>query len=1138
MSLQFYLGASGSGKSHRLYSELIERSIKEPDRNFMLIVPDQFTMQTQMELIREHPDHAIMNIDSLSFGRLTHRILEEAGAENVPVIDDTGKSLILRRIASKTADRLPVLGRNISRIGYVHEIKSAISEFMLYGHGTDDIDRIKDIEGISPSLREKMTELSVLYSEFKKELGSDYITKEEKMTLLADNIGRSDIIRGSVIAFDGFTGFTPLQYNVIRELLKRADEVKVSLLFDTDDDMMGQDSEQYLFHMSTDTMRRLRKVSDEAGTAVLPDVMISGQGRFRDNSEMAHLEKNLFRYPHSVYEKKPENIRIFESSTVHEEIRQTCVTIRSMIRSSNLRYSDFAVVSGDLSGYANEIMTVFADFGLPIYMDQARAILLNPFIEMIRSALGIISDDFSQESVMHYLRCGMSAVTDDDADIFENHIRRCGIRGRKRYSSDFQNGRGRNELPQGLIDRINNIRAVLMDELSPLCKEKDAPAGDHIRGLYDFLIKNDAGSKVMAMSVQFADKGDAPRAKEYSQIYKLTIDLLDQFDDLLGDEKMNLDEFTQILEAGFAEVRAGTIPQDVDRIMVGDMERTRLSGVRNLFFIGVNDGNIPADTLSGGILSDIDREKLSDAGVELAPTPRQQMFIQRLYLYMNMTKPSDKLFISYALSDSEGRMLHPSYLIGMMLELYPRLSVECPEKSEPEERLECMQDVTGFLSADLRESAAGAGAGTADRAAVLYSEMVSQKGVIKEKAENLLNTAFYEYESSPLGIKAAEKLYGNEIKGSVSRLELFASCPYAHFLRYGMDLSERKEYEFEAVDLGTVYHSILESFGRELIREGTTWGAVNSERGDEIADRLTEQAAVVYGEDILHSSTRNAELIMRMKRVIRRTVRTISSQTRCGLFTPESYELRFENRQKLQVPGRGQVNMAMSGRIDRIDTYRKDGDLYYRIIDYKSGANTLSLNDIYDGTKLQLPVYMDEAMNIEHERYKGDNIVPAGMFYYHIADPVLKSDQLMSDDSEEIEKMKSLKLSGMLRSDGGIDVMMDNGLSEGGSASIVIPVKYNKNGSAAASSSVYSKDEMNLVTEYAQYRSSELGCGIASGDISVSPEKKGRRSSCEYCAYRTICMIDTRLPGYAARVQHTAKDEEVLEKMKEDISAK
>ncbi len=1145
MSLQFYLGAAGSGKSSRIHREMIERSIRESERNFILIVPDQFTMQAQMQLIREHPDHAIMNIDALSFGRLTHRILEEAGAEVTPVLDDTGKSLILRHIAAGVSEQLPVLGRNISKIGYVHEIKSAISEFMLYGIGTEEIEKIKKTDGISHSLCEKLTELSVLYTAFCRELGSDYITKEEKLTLLADNIGRSGIIRGSVIAFDGFTGFTPLQYRVIGELLKAAAEVRVSLLFDIRDKAGEQSQEQNLFHMSGDTMRKLRRTAEDAGTDILPDVYVEARnsGRFSGNPELAHLERNLFRYPYSTYALRPQNIHLTEASSVHEEIRQTCMMIRKLIRTSDLRYSDFAVVSGNLSGYANELETVFADFELPVYMDYARAILLNPFIEVIRSALDTIDSDFSQESVMHYLRSGMSCVGKEDSDCFENYIIRCGIRGRKKYETVFTSGRSRKADNAPEIEKVNAVRCRLMEEFSPLLGGEKDTAGDYIRSLYNFMEKNNAQQKLADAADEFEKNGDAVRAKEYSQIYKLTIDLLDQFDTLLGNEKMGLSEFIEILEAGFAEIRVGTIPQDVDRILVGDMERTRLSDVKVMFFIGVNDGNIPSDTSSGGILSDIDREKIAETGCELAPTPRQQMFIQRLYLYMNMTKPSRLLFISYALTDSSGMAMRPSYLVGMMKKLYPKLIVECPEKAEPCSQLECRADIRRLLASDLRMAASDGNSTAAGVSALLYAEIKKRTDARQDAdneapdgerigtAEKLLDIAFYEYKNTPLGEKAARLIYGNEIRGSVSRLELYASCPYAHYLQYGVALAERDEYEFRPVDLGTLFHSILEMFGNELRHTGLSWTDFTPEQGGLIIDRLTEQAASVYGESILKSSRRSSGVILRMRRMLRRTVSVIQKQIKYGSFIPQEYEVKFENEQKIVLPGGQERSMLMSGRIDRIDTCVNGNSLYFRIIDYKSGAKKLSLADIYNGTQLQLPIYLDEALRIEQTGHSGMDVLPAGMFYYHIDDPVIDSDESISAEQEEIKRMKELRLSGMLCGDNGVVEMMDRTLAAG-TSSIVIPAGYLKNGSLNSGSQVYSVEDFAAVGKFAVNKMKTLGCGIASGDIAVSPLVDGSKSACEYCAYRAVCMIDTRFPGYAVRKAEKNDEAGILAEMK------
>ncbi len=687
MSLQFYFGASGAGKSRKLHDYIIEESIRCPEKNYLLIVPDQFTMQTQMDLVVEHPRHAIMNIDVLSFGRLTHRVIEEVGGEELPVLDDTGKSLVLRKVAGQEKEKLTVLGSHLHKIGYIHEVKSALSEFMQYGVGEKELETLISYAKERGALYYKLQDLRLLYRAFGEYIHDRFITTEGTLDRLRAALPESEIVRGSVIAFDGFTGFTPIQNRVIQDLLRLSDKVIVTLTMDERENPYRVEGEQRLFYLSQKTVAALKRLAAEAGIeeekAVWCREKVEGRlPRFAKNPELAHLERNLFRYPPCAYGTEAERIHLIEASTPAQELRQTCITIRRMLlESEELCYRDIAVVTGNMGVYGKEVQEVFDRFDIPIYMDQTRGILGNPFTSYLRSALQILLQDFSFEAVFHYLRTGLAGFTWEEVDRLENYIRRFGIRGRRRWSKAFTY---REEEPEGeevslaALDACNEMRIRLMDQIAPFLTPMKT-AGEMVRALYAFLVANEVQRKLADFEQAFQEEGELARAKEYGQIYPLVIDLLDQIEGLLAGEELTLKEFADILDSGLAEITVGTIPQNVDRILVGDIERTRLKQVKVLFFLGVNDGNIPKSS-GGGIISDLDREFLRESDIELAPSPREQMYIQRLYLYLNMTKPSEALILSYARVGEDGRSLRPAYLVELLQGLLPGLTAEAPER--------------------------------------------------------------------------------------------------------------------------------------------------------------------------------------------------------------------------------------------------------------------------------------------------------------------------------------------------------------------------------------------------------------------------------------------------------------------------
>ncbi len=1140
MSLQFYFGASGAGKSRKLHDYIIEESQRHPEKNYLLIVPDQFTMQTQMDLVVEHPRHAIMNIDVLSFGRLTHRIIEEVGGEELPVLDDTGKSLVLRKVAGQEREKLTVLGSHLHKIGYIHEVKSALSEFMQYGVGEKELQTLIDYAKERGALYYKLQDLRHLYRAFGEYIHDRFITTEGTLDRLRAALPESEIVRGSVIAFDGFTGFTPIQNRVIQDLMGLTEKVIITLTMDERENPYRVAGEQKLFYLSQKTVSVLKRLAGEAGIAEDAPVWCTEKKegrlpRFADNPEIAHLERNLFRYPPCAYVGTVERIHLIEASTPKEELRQTCIAIRRMLmESGKLCYRDIAVVTGNMGVYGKEAKEVFDRFDIPVYIDQTRGILGNPFASYVRSALQIRLQDFSFDAVFHYLRTGLAGFTGEEVDRLENYVRRFGIRGRKRWSEVFTY---REEEPEGeeaslaSLAACNAMRERLMEQMQPFMAPFKT-AGDMVRALYDFLVVNGVQQKISDFEKGFQERGELARAKEYGQIYPLVIDLLDQIEGLLADEELTLKEFADILDSGLAEITVGTIPQNVDRILVGDIERTRLKQVKVLFFLGVNDGNIPKGS-GGGIISDLDREFLRESDIELAPSPREQMYIQRLYLYLNMTKPSEALYLSYARVGEDGRSLRPAYLVELLQGLFPGLATEAPERDAVEEQLLCGADGVGFFTDMLREYAAGRLEEEERRKLLTFYRCYDENPQYRGQIGNLVETAFARHEDTPLSRAAATALYGASLLNSVSRLEKYAACAYAHFLQYGLRLRERGEYSFEAADMGNLFHGVLEGFSERLKEYGYTWFDFPKEEGRKLVAETLTACAASYGETILYSNARNRHLLARMERILNRTVDTLQTQLRKGQFLPEAFEISFdvlENLDSLNIALSEKEKLRLRGRIDRVDIGETDERVYVKVIDYKSGDKRFDLAALYYGLQLQLVVYMNAAVELVQKKYPGKEAVPAAMLYYRVADPVVEGEEL---PPEEINSriLQELKMTGIVNENNEAVRMLDREFTD---KSDILPLERKKDGSLSAVSSVISEEDMRVVSNYVNHKIRRLGREILDGTISVNPCELGAENACTYCAYRHVCGFDAGAAGYQPRKLVKLKAEEALEKMREE----
>ena len=1118
MSLQFIFGPSGSGKSYELYQSVIKESMEHPKQKFLVLVPEQFTMQTQKDLVAMHPRHGIMNIDVLSFGRLAYRVFEETGGGNLPVLDDEGKNLVLRKIAGDYEDQFSVLRGNMKKLGYISEVKSVISEFTQYDIGEEEIDQVMEAAGENSRLYFKLQDLKILYRGFREYLESRYITKEELLDVLSREVQKSEMLKNSTVVLDGFTGFTPVQNRLLLELLKHCRKLCVTVTMDEREDPFTYRHPYQLFALSKHMVTGLTELARQAKTEILTPVYLYGQPvrRFLDNPSLAFLERNLFRYRKNAGE--AENICPGEDQAVgihvarnpRAEAMAVAGQIRSLVRKEGYRYREIGVIVSDMSAYGDYLKQAFEVYEIPVFMDQKKSILLNPFVEYIRSLLNMAEQNFTEESVFRFLRTNLSGFTMEETDALENYVIGLGIKGYKRWQERWI--RRLKDTAEEDLEVFNHCRVRLVEKVDGLLyvlKQRKKTVRDITMALYEFLVQEELQKKLKVQEEVFQEKGEQALAREYAQIYRIVIELFDKFVELLGEEPVSLKEYEKLLDAGLEEAKVGVIPPSPDQVVAGDMERTRLKDIKALFFVGANDVYLPGNLLRTGLLSERDRDRFSREKLSLSPGGKEKAYEQKFYLYMNLTKPSKRLEIFYSRVSSDGKSLRPSYLIQEIRRLYPDLALQDEEAKGFGER-----EWTEGLGLEAWIHGLGSLGRGVDSAWMELHRKSRVDPVWREKTDRLLDAGFYRRPSDPLTEQTARRLYGEKFEDSITRIERFSSCAFAHFLTYGLRLKERQEYDFQAVDLGNICHGALERFSEKLEKEEKDWTTLSENDRKAYIDESVEEAVTDYGNSVLYSSARNEYMIVRIKRMLERTVWALTRQLKAGDFRPSAYEMRFRG-----------------GKIDRIDTCVDGDKVYVKVVDYKTGKKAFDVTALYHGLQLQLMVYLDAAVGLEAKRRPGQEVIPAGVFYYRIEDPLVDKRQKTEDSREEIREdiLKELKPDGVINCKDEVLAHLDRRM-EG--ESLVVPVKYNKNGSLSKTSKAVSEEEFAVMMQHAVGKVKSVHEQILKGEVEPRPYRNGQETGCDYCGYRNICGFDTRLNGYEYRRIRKMSLEEAIAAMK------
>lgn len=1127
MELRLIFGASGSGKTEYILNDVINKSVAETDDSFILIVPEQFTMETQKNIISHHPRGGTMNIDIQSFIRLAQNVFDELGINVGTILDDTGKTLILRNVIEQQKDILEVFGNKVNKPGFVEELKSIISEFYQYGIEKEEILELVNNNDIKPLLRAKLKDVQVIFEAFERYIGNEYIPSEELLQVFCDNIEKSSLIRNSEFYIDGFTGFTPIQYRVVELLIKYSKKVSITLTLPSYKVNETKELEQDLFLLPIKTKNRLLNIASELRATIADFIIIEDNvpKRFVDSDMLAFLEKNIFRYTNKVCESKDKDISIISATNPKDEVTNVVYEIKELIRTGKYQYRDMAIVTGDIDRYYRLIERELDSANIPFFIDNKKSIISNPFVDAIRGAIQIIEDNFSYESVFRYLRTGMADFTMEDIDILENQVIAMGIRGYKKWQEEWEN----------VPERINKIRAGFIENFTGL---KENISGKRVVrdvciALYDFICSSNMEDKLNSFIEKFENENKMSLVKEYSQVYKYVMDMLDKMVALMGNTVVSLNEFGDILDAGFEEIKVGLIPMSMDCIVAGDIQRTRLNNIKVLFFVGVNDGVIPKVTGSGGILNESDRKNLSKYDIELAPTARENAFIQKYYLYLNMTKPKNKLYISYSSMDNNGKALRASYLINEVKKLYLNMNIGSTSYTEGYKFVTGESAAINFIADEIRDMSTNNQIEDADnRFKELYAKFYGNKKY-HSIIDNIIDAAYYRHYDTPIDKAIAKAMYGEDINTSISRLEKFAACAYSHFLKYGLELRERKMFEIKVSDIGSIYHSAIEIFSK-IVNSNYDWHSINDVDRKKIVQEAVEKAVEESGVGALKDSARNKYMIERVGNMTDKTTKVLCEQLRVGKFEPEYFEFIFSTEagaKSMCMKLDDYTNMNLRGIIDRVDVYKEisnDGKInkvYIKIIDYKSGKKDFDIEDVFDGRQLQLSMYMRAMEDVLSEKYNDAEIIPAAELYYNIQDPYIdKYNEDGIDDSSE-RRGQEYRMLGLVNNSEEILELIDKNIIENGSSDVIKAGKL-KNGTIKVPKGTSSKG-FEALGDFVVSKAVEIGKEIVDGNIDIHPYKSGIKTPCEYCEFSSICRFDLKLSGYEYRDVVKQKSEDI-----------
>ncbi|MEG2196170.1 MAG: helicase-exonuclease AddAB subunit AddB [Cellulosilyticaceae bacterium] len=1123
MKAKFILGRAGSKKTSACYTQIQEELTKDEYSNLIMLVPEQFNLQTQIELSQKlYP--GLLRVEVISFKNLAQKVLKEAGKAHYPVIDDLEKVMILKRILEEHKKELSFFKKSYISEGFVDSVNRLMTIFEQNSIETETLEIMIEDKEATSIFQYKMKDIKNIYGWFNEYIAEKFITSEGTMKLLADHVKESKYLENTSIWIDGFYGFTTAQLQIVRELLKKAKDITITLPMDKEYGAEEKIFENNPFYESIKTYQKLINICDEEKAH--KEVCLSSYKEEDVSEELSYLEQNYLKTYVKPFEKEARDVIVRTYANVEEEIEETAKQIVGLIRDEDYRYRDIAILVGDLGKYKSSLTSIFKEYNIPFFLDYKRDIHTNSLIAAIDSIMEIITTSWSYKGVLSFLRTNMTVLSLDEVDLLDNYLLEYGIKGKKKWQEVWEFGAETTNL-----EEINRIREKVISIIAPLEEEISKYKGKEGRlsikettiSLYHFLESIKAYETLEKRTEQHKLAQNRTLELENSQIWGQVVEIFERLVDILGEEKVSVSTYRNILKTSFSYIKMGIIPPAKDQVLIGTIDRTRLPKEKALFILGINEGLIPKQSSNMDIFSEMDkitltavckakdskRDRLNDILIN------QDIYGSTFLIYTALTRATHKLCASSVVADEVGKPMRPSIVFYKLKKLFKQGEIETRKVSED---IFAPLPTFGMIGARLREDMEGKVEEDSTWRDVVswYVSSDEWKDKVRTMSEHILYTNQQHY----LHKDTAKLLYDERLDTSISKLETFRNCACCYFIKYGIKAEERKLFKWNTAEIGTLFHSVLERYPEELQKRQTNWVDASNVQMDE-----SVKSAVTYSINKYNRSGREdgrfKYTASKVEKMSKRAIRALTHQLRQGKFEPKEYEVNFgyEGMPPIEIQIDEMRSVLLKGQIDRVDVYAKEnGEEYVKILDYKSGKKQFNLVELYYGLQLQLLLYLDSYIKI-NEKNK-----PAGMFYFHIDTTYVKYETGTTLEAVMDKQLKNFKLSGLVLEDEEIIRMMD----EDGTGQI-IPVKFNKDGSVAKRSSVADENQFEQLREFIVDKVRMLGKDILDGKVSANPYKLTSKDPCTYCKYQAICQFDTANQDNEYEVLDKIGNEEIWE---------
>ncbi len=1110
MSLQIVYGTAGTGKSHYVFEKVQEQINKESVHPIKIITPEQFSFTAEKQLLETSSSNSMLKAEVITFARMAYRVLNEVGGKARLRLSSSGRAMLANYILLTQKNDFSFIGNSEEN---VEMITRQITELKKHRVSVEDLKQAVE-KTDDRYLNLKLQDILTLYDCYTKTIESQYIDENDGLTLLAQKLEHSDEFKNCDVYIDEFAGFTLQEYEVLRKLMRISNKITITICADDLDENTNPDKD--VFYANKQTAQRILKIAKQENITVEEPICLQENKRFK-NEEIKHLAENISKTIYKKYESNVSNISLFLANNPYSEIEQVAIQITKLVK-LGYRYEEIAVITKDIQVYSSLCRVIFNKYEIPVFIDEKKDFSNNIFVKFVLSLLDVFAKKWSYEAVFGYIKTNFLQLEDSEIALLENYCIKWGIKGSKWYNKEWN-----------FYDETEDEKKIILYSkkkvVEPLLELKKKLQGtknvkEITKAIYEFIMENKIDEKLELKIENLKDNNQLEKAKEYEKSFQTLIEVLDEIVLVLGEKNITFEKYSKILKIGFGQSDLGIIPATSDQVIVGDVDRSRSHKVKIAFLIGLNDGSFPSIQKDEGFLDDDDRENLKEQGIELAKGTMEQLYDDNFNIYKAFSTAEEKIFLSYLSSDAGGTSLRPSIMINKLKRIFPNLQEQSDVISRKSEIL--LKNTTfDELLVQLRNLKQG------EEINPIWFEVYKYYLLNDtEKLTHALNAIEYQNIPEKIQKKNLQKLYGDTLKASVSRLEQYESCAFSYYLKYGLKLKEKSTFKVESIDTGNFMHEVIDSFFEKLEEQEISVKQINTEQIKNITEEIVQEKLSLKKYDIFNSIPKYRILAQRLKRVVVKAMEYIVKSLKYSEFEILGHEIEFKEG-KEYPPIVFELNdgkkVEITGKIDRMDIAKMPNGNYIRIIDYKSSIKNINLNEVFAGLQLQLLTYLDATC-------RENNVLPAGAFYFNLIEPILSGIDGLSDEEIENELGKQFKMQGLILADSQIVRKMDTKLTSG--YSDIVPAYVTKDEKVSEKANTLNRKQFEKLQNYIEKIIKQISEEILNGDIGIKPyyRMRDKATACDYCNFKSICQFNQTTKNEYRYISNFAKDV-VLEKM-------